>query len=154
MNALWTHFRRLVASVMLVAVASFVFHSGAMAGFHQHGPGSTECAPQAAAGHVHQAAAHGHDEPAHAHGDGKVHHHAQADHDHADVTGDGATDDRQAAAGDTCCANVCAVALTAFAPNTLFAPLDGTAELLPVSQDGVSTHLDGLKRPPRTPGIA
>jgi hypothetical protein len=44
LNALWTHFRRLVASVMLVAVASLVLHGGAMAGLHQHDPGSTECA--------------------------------------------------------------------------------------------------------------
>jgi len=150
LNALWTHFRRLVASVMLVAVMSFVIHSGAMAGFHQHGPGSTDCAQEASAGHVHKAAAHDHDE----HADGKDHHHAQPDHDHADVTGDGATDDRQAAAGDTCCAKVCAVALTAVSPDTLSGPIGVNAELLPESQDGASTNLDGHKRPPRTLSIA
>jgi hypothetical protein len=152
LNAVWTQFRRLVASVMLAAVASFVFHSGAMAGFHQHGPGSTECAREAFAGHVHQAASQGHGEPAgHVlHTDGKADHHAQADHDHAN----GATDDREAATGDTCCANVCAVALTAFIPKAMPAPVGVTAALLPVSQDGVSAHIDGLKRPPRTSCIA
>jgi hypothetical protein len=153
LSALWIHFRRLVASVMLVAVASFVLHSGAMAGFHHHGPGSTECA-ETAAGHVHQAAQEHDERAAQVQGDGKVHHHAPADHAHADLTGDGATDDRQAPTGDTCCANVCAVALTALTPSAISAPLSVTAALPPVSHDGVSTHLDRLKRPPRTPCIA
>ena len=34
MNTLWTHFRRLITSVMLVAMTSFVLHSGALAGMH------------------------------------------------------------------------------------------------------------------------
>jgi hypothetical protein len=150
LSALWSHFRRLAASVMLLAVASFVFHSGAMAGLHQHGLGSTDCAQEAFAGHVHQAVAHDRDD----HADGEDRLDDRADHDHARLTGDGATDDRQAAAGDTCCANVCTVALTAVAPDTLSAPIGVTAELLPESQGGASTHLDRLKRPPRTSGIA
>jgi hypothetical protein len=154
LSALWTRFRRLVASIMLVAVASFVSHTGAMAGFHQHGPGSTECATTASSGHVHQAAHQRDEPPTHAHAEGMAPHHVEADHDRADVTGDDATDDRQAATGDTCCANVCAVALTAFTPDTPSAPLGLAAELLPARQDGATTHLDGVKRPPRTPGIA
>jgi hypothetical protein len=72
LSAVWTHFRRLVASLMLVAMTSFVLHGGAMAGVHQHGMGSTECAPPASAGHIHQAAAHDHS-AAHSH---------QPEHDH------------------------------------------------------------------------
>jgi hypothetical protein len=76
LSAVWTHFRRLVASLMLVAMTSFVLHGGAMAGVHQHGMGSTECAPPASAGHIHQAAAHDHS-AAHSH---------QPEHDHGEVS--------------------------------------------------------------------
>jgi hypothetical protein len=152
---LWTHFRRLVASIMLVAVTSFVIHGGAMAGLHQHRSGSTECATSASSGHVHWAGTDSHDErAAHVHEDGSAHQHAHAGSSHADVTADGATGNGQASTPDTCCASVCAVALTTVAQDGLSAPLSVTAELLPDRQDGVSTHLDGLKRPPRTPSIA
>ena len=53
MNTLWTHFRRLVTSVMLVAMTSFVLHSGALAGMHRHGQGPSDCQPMASAAHVH-----------------------------------------------------------------------------------------------------
>ena len=36
MDPVWTHLRRLVASLMLAAMASFVLHSGAMAGLDHH----------------------------------------------------------------------------------------------------------------------
>jgi hypothetical protein len=154
LNTLWTHFRRLVASLMLVAMTSFVLHGGAMAGMHQHGPGSTECAPAAPAVHVHQAAAHDHSS-AHAH---------QAEHDHADGaahqhldeslhTAD-AADPASDAKPSPCCASVCAIGLTAIAPDAISAPIGIAVELLPTSQNGTGMSLDGLKRPPRTPSIA
>ena len=67
MAAALNHLRRLVASVMLVAMASFVLHGAAMGGFHPHKAGS-DCAPVTA--HAHHAQ--GHD-----HGDGIVHVHAE-----------------------------------------------------------------------------
>ncbi len=154
MNTLWTHFRRLVASLMLVAMTSFVLHGGAMAGMHQHGPGSTECAPAAPAGHVHQAAAHDHSS-AHAH---------QAEHDHADGAAHqhldepldtaGAGDPASDAKSSSCCASICAIALAAMAPGAVSAPIGLAVELLPASQNGTSMSLGGLKRPPRTASIA
>ena len=142
MSAAWTHFRRLAASLMLVAMTSFVLHGGAMAGVHQHGMGSTDCATTAPAGHVHQAAAHDHSS-AHAH---------QAEHDHAD----GVTHQHlaESAVSSPCCASVCAMALTAIGPDAIPAPIGIAVELLPASQNGTGTSLDGLKRPPRTPAIA
>ncbi|MXQ12298.1 hypothetical protein [Microvirga makkahensis] len=154
MNTLWTHFRRLVASLMLVAMTSFVLHGGAMAGMHQHGPGSTDCAAVAPAGHVHQAAAHNHSaahapQAGHVHGDGVAHQHLDESLDPADA-GDTASD----AKPSPCCASVCAIALTAFGPDGISAPMGIAAALLPTSQNGTGMSLDGLKRPPRTPSIA
>lgn len=154
MSAVWTHLRRLVASLMLVAMTSFVLHGGAMAGMHRHGSGSTECAPAASAGHVHQAAAHDHSS-AHFH---------QAGHDHADDVApqhvDAAVDMADAsnpahdAKPSPCCASVCAIALTAITPSTISAPMGIAVALLPTSQNGTGLSLDGLKRPPRTSSIA
>jgi hypothetical protein len=156
LNALWTHFRRLVASVMLVAVTSLVLHGSAMAGLHQHGPGSTDCAVPSSGGHVHQAAAHDHSTPdahqvGHGHGNGAAHHHAGADPLDAAVP-----DDQQQAAdeGSPCCAGICAIALAGFGPDTASAPMGATLILVPVSQRGSGIDPNGLKRPPRPPCIA
>ena len=154
MSAAWTHFRRLAASLMLVAMTSFVLHGGAMAGVHQHGMGSTDCATTAPAGHVHQAAAHDHSsahahQAEHDHADGVTHQHLAESVDTADA-GDPASD----AKSSPCCASVCAMALTAIGPDAIPAPIGIAVELLPASQNGTGTNLDGLKRPPRTPTIA
>ena len=152
MSAVWTHFRCLVASLMLVAMASFVLHGGAMAGVHQHGPGSAKCATAASAGHVHQAAAHEHS-AAHFHQSkhdhaGVAHQHAYAHLDTAD-----AGDPTSGATPSPCCDSVCAIALSAIGPDAISAPMDIAAELLPTSQNGTGMSLDGLKRPPRTTSI-
>ena len=155
MNALWTHLRRLVASIMLVAMASFVLHGSAMAGLHQHGPGSTECATTASAGHVHPAASHEHPTPdlhqaAHDHGEGVAHHHAEAD-----LLDEAAPSDQQAAGeGSPCCASICAIALTALGSDTTSVLLGASLILVPDSQTGSGIGPNGLKRPPRTPDIA
>ena len=152
MSAVWTHFRRLVASLMLVAMTSFVLHGGAMAGVHQHGMGSTECAPPASAEHSHQAAAHDHSA---AHGHQLEHDHGSAVQQHADATSDVADTDDPAtdAKPSLCCASVCAIALTAIGPDAISAPMGIAVALLPTSQNGTGMSLDGLKRPPRTPSI-
>jgi hypothetical protein len=154
LSAAWTHFRRLVASLMLVAMTSFVLHGGAMAGMHQHGLGSTECATAAPAGHMHEAAAHDHSDAhshqaAHDHADGAAHQHLDKSLDTADA-GDPVPD----AKSSPCCASVCAMALTVVAPNVISAPMGTAIELLPTSRNGTGMSLDGLKRPPRSPSIA
>jgi hypothetical protein len=137
---------------MLVAVTSFVLHGGAMAGVHQHGPGSTDCATTAPAGHVHQAAAHSHSEGSHqakhVHSDGVAHQHVEATLDMA-AAGDPASDTK----GSPCCASICAIALTTMDPDSISAPMGIAVALLPTSQNGTGLSLDGLKRPPRTPSI-
>ena len=154
MNAVLTHLRRLVASIMLVAVASFVLHGTAMAGVHQHAPGSTECATTASSGHVHQAAAHDHATidvqlANHDHGTGVAHNHAEAD-----LSEDETPSDQHAAGeGSACCASVCAMALTEFGLNTMSAPMSSSLTLIPESQCGSGIDPNGLKRPPRTPSI-
>jgi hypothetical protein len=117
---------------------------------HQHGPGSTECAPASPAGHVHQASSSKHAHPAeHDHADGVAHQHADAAVDTADA-GDPASD----AKPSPCCASVCAIALTAIGSDTISAPMGIAVALLPTSQNGSGMSLDGLKRPPRTSCIA
>lgn len=153
MNTLWTHFRRLVMSLMLMAAASFVLHSGALAGMHRHGQGSSECEQTASAGTWHQhgpqVAAHVH-QAAHDHGDGVAHHHAKAE------AADGvASDDRQADVGPegSCCVSTCPFAMTPLGLAAISAPMGIAVALLPTSQNGSGMSLDGLKRPPRTLSI-
>jgi hypothetical protein len=152
LSAALSNFRRLVASLMLVAMASLVIHGGAMAGGHQHGLASSECAPHGPAAHVHTSAARDH--PAgHVHqpenGSDGVAHHAHAMLDTTD-----AGDPGSKAKSSTCCASVCAVALVALGFHAIYAPIGIAVERLPTSQNGTGTCLDGLKRPPRTPAIA
>jgi hypothetical protein len=140
LNTLWTHFRRLVTSLMLVAMTSFVLHSGALAGMHRHGQGSPDCEPTASAeyGHQHevQVAAHVH----------------QKAHDHGDEV---APDDQQADSGleGPCCASACPIAMAPLGLDAISAPLGIAVALLPTCQKGSGLSLDGLKRPPRTPSI-
>ncbi|WP_262271685.1 hypothetical protein [Microvirga yunnanensis] len=152
MNTLWTHFRRLITSVMLVAMTSFVLHSGALAGMHRHGLGASDCQPVASAaqGHLHGAGAHVH-QAAHAHGDGVDHLHAQADE------ADASAPDHQpskASLEGPCCTSACPVAMAPLGLDAISAPMGIAIALLPTSQNGTGLSLDGLKRPPRTPSIA
>ncbi len=130
---------------MLVAMASFVLHGAAMAGFHPHKVGLTDCAP---------VSAHGHKAQAHEHGDGIVHVHAEqaadvADHDH------GGTPDHNAnGAGGPCCSTVCSVTLAILGWDLLSAPMGFSKAFQPESQVGSGIDQSGLKRPPRTPSIA
>jgi hypothetical protein len=140
------HLRRLVASVMLVAMASFVLHGAAMAGFHPHKAGSADCGPVAA--HAHQA--HGHD-----HGEAVVHVHAEqaadvAARDHgskADHHADGGSD-------GPCCSSVCSVTVAILGSDLVSAPMGFAKAFQPESQVGSGIDQSGLKRPPRTPSIA
>ncbi len=150
---LWIHFRRLVTSLMLVAVASFVLHSGALAGMHRHGQGSSDCEQTASSGRGHQhgsqAGAHVHG-AAHDHGNGTTHHHAMAD-----VADEVAPDDQQADAGPvgSCCASACPIAMAPLGLAAISVPMGIAVALLPTSQNGSGMSLDGLKRPPRTLSI-
>ncbi len=152
MNTVWTHFRRLVTSLMLVAVASFVLHSGALAGMHRHGQGPSDCKPMASAahGHLHGAPAHVH-QAVHDHGDGVAHIHAPVE-----AADESAPDDQPAKADleGSCCASACPVAMAPLGLHAISAPMGIAVELLPTSQNGTGMSLDGLKRPPRTPSIA
>ena len=49
MDRVWTHLRRLAASLMLAAVMSFVLHTGAMAGLDHHADRSVTSHIEAAA---------------------------------------------------------------------------------------------------------
>jgi hypothetical protein len=141
------HLRRLVASVMLVAMASFVLHGAAMAGFYSHEAGSADCQPVAAQAHQAQ----GHD-----HGDGVFHvhaaeptpdvsHHTEGGHagHHADGGSDG-----------PCCSSVCSVTLAMSGSDLVSAPMAFANAFQPQSQVGSGIDQGGLKRPPRTPSIA
>ncbi len=155
MNAAWTHLRRLVTSIMLVAVASFVLHGGATAGLHRHGQDATECGTTASGRHVHRAAAHNHVTPSaqhavHDHEDGVAQHHAEANPAQDEVP----SNQQAAGEGSACCAGVCAVALIAYGSDTTSALMGIGLTLMPGSQRGSGIGPNGLKRPPRTPSIA
>ena len=132
---------------MLVAMASFVLHGAAMAGFHPHKAGSADCKPVVA--HAHQA-------PGHDHGDGLVHVHAveqaadMAGHDH------GSQADHHANGGSEgpCCSNICSVTLAMPGSDVVSAPIGFAKAFQSKSQVGCGIDPGGLKRPPRTPSIA
>ncbi|WP_230532417.1 hypothetical protein [Microvirga roseola] len=150
MNTLWTHFRRLVMSLMLMAVTSFVLHSGALAGLHRHDQRSPDCQATASIGHTHQAGAHVH-QVSHDHGDGAVHHHVQADAVE-EITADGQKADAGAPA--PCCASACPIALAPLSLDVTSVPMTLALSLVPVSQRGTGTDPGHLKRPPRPVSIA
>ena len=150
MNTLWTHFRRLVMSVMLMAMASFVFHGGALAGFHQHDQRSPACQATASLEHGHQTGGHVH-QVSHEHGDEVAHHHALADAVD-EVTPDGSTADSGAQA--PCCASACPIALAVLSLNAISAPMTLALSLVPGSQRGSGIDPGHLKRPPRPVSIA
>jgi hypothetical protein len=129
---------------MLVAMASFVLHGAAMAGFHPHKAGLVDCGPAAIQAHQAQP---------HDHGDAIVHVHAEqaagvADHDHG-------TPDHHANGGDgPCCSSVCSVTLAMPGSDVVSAPMGFAEAFPPESQVGSGVDQSGLKRPPRTPSIA
>ena len=144
MAAAANHLRRLVASIMLAAMASFVLHGAAMARFHAHA-GSAQCQT---------ASAHGDHSKAHEHGDGIVHVHGEhaasaAGHDHG-----GAPDHHAGGTDGPCCSSICSVTLAIHGINPVSAPMRLVRALPPESQVGSGIDQGGLKRPPRTPSIA
>ena len=141
MQAVWTHLRRLVTSVMLVAVTSFVLHGAAVTGSHAHGLGPVQGASTSHAHHGHGTAHHHPDGTSHIHGAGQ--------------DGAGAGHDHHAGGGEApCCGSICTMALAPFGPDAASAPIALAAALKPVSQEGSGIDPNGLKRPPRTPCIA
>jgi hypothetical protein len=132
--------RRLVASLMLVAMASFVLHGAAMARSHEHRNGATQCQP-----------AHGLDVTAHHHDD-HIRTAGQAadlaSHDHGMKAG------HHAPANGSCCSGHCPSTVAPFGIETVSAPVGLATTLRPGSQFGAGIDRDGLKRPPRTTSIA
>jgi hypothetical protein len=153
LNSLWTHFRRLVTSLMLVAVASFVLHSGALSGMHWHRQGPSDCEQMASSGPGHQhgpqIAAHVH-QTAHDHGDEVAHHRAMAG-----AADEVAPDGQQADAGPagSCCASACPIAMAPLGLDAMSAPMTLALSLVPGSQRGSGIDPGHLKRPPRTLSI-
>jgi hypothetical protein len=124
-------------------MVSFVFHGGAMAGMHQHGPAAvSDCGSRTAKSHAHSAGSHhGLD---HVHDAGDVHAHG----DHHDGG------DHKGASAEPCCGSMCFIAISARAPDTSWAPVAAPVELMPEVPGRPDNRPDGLKRPPRTPDIA
>ena len=127
--------RRLGASLMLVAVATFVLHGARPAGMHVH----AQVAGSAAEHH---------------HGDGVMHVHSFQPGDPAfgAQLDDASSDDSQGVDGR---GKACAVVLIAPPPPSAL-PYRPVAALLftPASETGAGIDQSGLRRPPRTPCIA
>jgi hypothetical protein len=149
LNAVWNRSRRLVTSIMLVAVTSFVLHGGPTAS-HAHGPAPNQ--QHATHHHAGESASLEHRaDVAQVHAAGGAHEHAFAQ-----------PCDQNALAGDhhgsgeawlPCCGSLCSFVLAPIGSETQSVLL-ATAALIPVSQFGSGIDPNGLKRPPRTPCIA
>lgn len=142
---------------MLVALASFVLHGGAMASLHSHKPLSGASGLAAPTGHVHSVGAHDHASALEA----SSHHHGgvAAVHDHdASAASDGPVDadgvDHASSADASCCGSACASALQAFGPTIVWAPMTVAVSLQPASQGGSGIDPNGFRRPPRPSSIA
>ena len=134
MHHTWTHIRRLVASIMLVAFASFVLHGSAMA----------RPAPmQSAAGAVTQ-----HRHSAHDHGIG-----AHADHAAAERHHDSNAPDHHGATG-ACCGSFCATAIAPFARDVAVCRVETSVAVPSFEADGHGIAGESPRKPPRTPDIA
>ena len=138
MKAFLSRLRRLGASLMLVAVATFVLNGASPAGMHVH----SEFAGSAAAAEHH-------------HGDGVIHVHSSSGETSPGVLAafnNASTDDSQGVDGR---GKACAVVLIAPSPPGAL-PYRPVAALLftPASEIGAGIDQSGLRRPPRTPCIA
>lgn len=149
LNTLWIHFRRFVMSLMLVAMASFVLHGGALARLHQHGQRLPGCQEAAHTGHGHQqghqAAVYVH-KAAHEHGNGVAPHHARGDAANQ-AASDGSTGGKGGKA--PCCASACPVAMAAPSIDPIAAPMTPALTLVPGSDLGSGIEPGHPKRPPR-----
>lgn len=129
---LWPDFRRLVASLMLVAVTAFVLHGAAMAKAEagkSGGLGTVE--------HVYHVA------------DGVDHQHLAADHDHADAGDQSDHHHGKGGSSGACCGSMCAFALPASA--LVHAVFLAMVSVVLTAAADLWSGLDpsGLKRPPR-----
>ena len=138
MKSVLSRLRRLGASLMLAAVATFVLNGASPAGMHVH----PEFAGSAAAAEHH-------------HGDGVIHVHPSSGETSPGVvasSNDASTDDSQGVDGR---GKACAIVLIAPSPPGAL-PYRPVAALLftPASENGAGINQSGLRRPPRTPCIA
>lgn len=139
MKAVWTHLRRYVTGLVLVAMASFVLHGGALAGLGGHNPGHTRTEAHAS-------------------------HSKTSDQPHQDCTGgfvveapEGCApgaDDGADGPHSPHCGSVCGLALPTAAVGPAAVLAADTAPLSLESRLESGIDPNGLKRPPRTPGIA
>ena len=138
MKAALSRLRSLGASLMLVAVVTFVLNGASPAGMHVH----AEFAGPAAAAEHH-------------HGDGVMHVHSSSGETSPGAVAsfdETSTDDSQGVDGR---GKACAVVLIAPSPPDAL-PYQPVAALLftPASENGVGIDQSGLRRPPRPPCIA
>lgn len=146
--ATWTYLRRLVASVMLVAVASFVLHGSAMARMHAGGG----CAGLALVAALHAHSDHKH-AVEHGHGGDPVAAHVHPSGNPTQGHHPGSTPDPHAS-GAPCCGMSCAIAIAPLVPDLISAPAAVTAVLPALAEIGSGIDPNGLRRPPRTSDIA
>lgn len=148
MNAVPTYFRSLSATLMLIAMMSFVMHQGAAAIAHGHGPGTI--AHHIASGGLESetpAAVEGHDDcvsRTHGQGDATIH----VGHDGHHPAGNAA--DTELA----CCSSLCASAVALLiGSDAAAAAVTRAPALAPANERGSGIDPNGLKRPPRAADI-
>ncbi|MBJ6126843.1 hypothetical protein [Microvirga splendida] len=143
MSAVWTHLRRFIASLVLVAMAVFVLHNGAMAGMQAHGLDSVRSGTQAAiAKELQQHPGCGGETAGVEVEDGCAL--MGADHDHDGAQG----------LHNPHCGSVCGFALPSVNLGLATVRVVAMITLTPESQQGSGIDPNGLKRPPRTPHAA
>lgn len=143
MHTVWIRLRRLVASAMLVAMASFVLHGGAMAGMHQHSIGAQDCGTHASY-------------TSHVHVDTDDHHGSDAGHPHegGEAQAHHGDDGHESASAEPCCGSVCSIAIATTVPDAAWALVSAPIVHMLDATFGPDNRPEGLKRPPRTPDIA
>ncbi len=141
MDAVWTRLRRLVTSLMLVAMTTFALHNGAMAGLKGHSAASHHAEGGIQSGAPHQTyREHG--------GDAAL---AEAANSCADRDDPGDPEGADAARIPHC-GNICGLGLPSIELGVPACSMTA-ATLALVSQEGTGVDPTGPERPPRTPCI-
>lgn len=139
MHGTWTHTRRWVASLMLVAFASFVLHGSAMARL------TPMHAATSMAGHD--------DRDSHDHGNAVTHVHSASLDAAAQHGGPGDGADHHGTQG-ACCGSYCTTAIAPFARDAAISRVVTAAAVPTFEAAGHGIDDESPRKPPRTPDIA
>lgn len=133
--------RHFVASAMLAAMMSLIFHGGVAASLHQHASGSLGCGLHAStSGHSQASADHDHG--------------GERFHDVDEASPQAGSTDQEGATPEPCCGSMCSIAISTRGPDKAWTPFATEVAVAGEPPARPDNRPDGLKRPPRASDTA